>query len=76
VYLDLRGRKWREAGEDCIMRIRNFYVSPNIIRVFKSIRMSWMWHVAHMGEMRNYTKFGSEKLYVRWEIILGRIFGK
>jgi hypothetical protein len=19
-YLDLRGRKWREAGEDCIMR--------------------------------------------------------
>jgi hypothetical protein len=28
--LDVRGRKWREAGEDCIMR--SFITSPNIFK--------------------------------------------
>jgi hypothetical protein len=54
--LDLRGRKWWGAGEDCIMRsVINLYPSPNItyIRVMKSRMMRWEGHVAHMGEMRN-----------------------
>jgi len=35
-YLDLRGRKWREAGEDCIMRsFIKLYASPYVIRVKK-----------------------------------------
>jgi hypothetical protein len=32
------------------------YSSSNIIRVIKSKRMRWVWHVAHMGEMRNVCK--------------------
>jgi hypothetical protein len=31
----------------------NIYASPNIIRMIKSRRMRWVWHVAYMGEMRN-----------------------
>jgi hypothetical protein len=32
-------RKWREAGEHCIMwSFINLYASPNIIRVIKSRR--------------------------------------
>jgi hypothetical protein len=48
--LDLRGRKWREAGEDCI---NNLYASPDIITVIKSRRMRWAGHLVSMGEMRN-----------------------
>jgi hypothetical protein len=57
--LDLRGRKWQENGEDPIMReIHNLYASPHIIRVIKSGRMSWVEHVARIGETRNqYTVF-------------------
>jgi hypothetical protein len=33
--------------------IHNSYTSPYIIRVMKSRRMRWAWHVAWMGEMRN-----------------------
>jgi hypothetical protein len=33
--------------------LHNLYGSPNIIRVIKSMKMSWVGHVAHMGEMRN-----------------------
>jgi len=43
-YLDLRGWKLREAGEDCIM-----YASPNIVRVIRSRRMKLAGHVARMG---------------------------
>jgi hypothetical protein len=28
----------------------NLYSSPNIIRMIKSRRMRWVWHVARMGE--------------------------
>jgi len=28
------------------------YSSPNVVRVIKSRRMRWAWHVAHMGEER------------------------
>jgi hypothetical protein len=51
--LDLRGRKWQEAGENCIMRsFITWYASPNI-RVIKSSRMRWVGYVPCMGEMRN-----------------------
>jgi hypothetical protein len=33
--------------------LRNLYASPNIIKVTKSRKMRWAWHVACMGRMRN-----------------------
>jgi hypothetical protein len=33
--------------------LRNFYSSPNIIRMIKSMRMRWAGHVERMGETRN-----------------------
>jgi hypothetical protein len=42
--LDIRGRKWQEAGKDCIMR-------ANIVRVIKSGRMRW-W-AGHEGDAFN-----------------------
>jgi hypothetical protein len=33
--------------------LRNFYASPNIVRVIKSRKMRWAGHVAHMGHLRN-----------------------
>jgi hypothetical protein len=52
--LDLRGRKWEGGWR----RLHNeelhyLYVSQNIIRVMKSRRMRWVWHIACMGEMRS-----------------------
>jgi hypothetical protein len=45
--------KWREAGEDCIMRsFITCTLHRNIITVIKSRRMRWVGHVADMGEMR------------------------
>jgi hypothetical protein len=29
--------------------LRNLYSLPNIIRMIKSLRMQWAWHVAGMG---------------------------
>jgi hypothetical protein len=52
--LDLRGRKWWEAGEDFTVKsFINLYTPPNIFRLIKSRRMRWVGHVAHMGQMRN-----------------------
>jgi hypothetical protein len=34
-------------------KLHNLYSSPNIIRMIKSRRMSWAWHVARMREKRN-----------------------
>jgi hypothetical protein len=49
----LRGRKWRKAGEDCIMRsFVNSYISPNVIRAIKSRRIKWVEHVARMGRLK------------------------
>jgi hypothetical protein len=40
-------RKWREAGEGCIMRsFIKLYTSPNVIRVIKLRRMRRAGHVA------------------------------
>jgi len=41
--LDLRGRKWREAGRLCNEDPHNLYALPNIIW-----RMKWVGHVACM----------------------------
>ena len=32
--------------------LNNLYSSANIVRVIKSRRMKWAWHVARMGEER------------------------
>jgi hypothetical protein len=51
--LDLTGRKWWEAGEECIMRsFINLCTLPNIIRMIKSRRMKLVGHAAYMGDMR------------------------
>jgi hypothetical protein len=51
--MDLRGRKWQEAGEDCIMRsFITFFILPNIIRVIKSRTIRWAGNVARKGAMR------------------------
>jgi hypothetical protein len=51
--LDLR-EKWRETGEDYIMRsFVTFTLHQIMFRVIKSRTMGWARHVADMGEMRN-----------------------
>jgi hypothetical protein len=30
----------------------NLYLSPNVVRIIKSRRMRWVWHVTRMGEFR------------------------
>jgi hypothetical protein len=46
-----------ELTGDCrklhIEELHNLYSSPNIIRMIKSRRVRWTWHVANMGEKRN-----------------------
>jgi hypothetical protein len=41
---------WRKLHND---ELHNLYSSPNILRMMKSSRMRWAWHVARMGETRN-----------------------
>jgi hypothetical protein len=41
--------KRQEVGEEP----HNLYYSPSIIRIIKSRRMRWVWHVTRMGEKRN-----------------------
>jgi hypothetical protein len=41
---------WRKLHNE---ELHNLYSSPNIIRMIKSRRMRWAWHVAQMGETRN-----------------------
>jgi hypothetical protein len=62
--LDPKGRKWREAVEDCIMRS---FIST--ISVMKSMRMRWAGHVAHMGEMIPEGNRPIGKTSRRWENI-------
>ena len=42
-------REWRKLHNE---RLRDLYSLPNIVRVVKSRRMRWAWHVARMGEGR------------------------
>ena len=38
--------------------LNDLYSSPNIVRVIRSRRMRWAGHVACMGEIRTYRRFG------------------
>jgi hypothetical protein len=42
--------QWRKLHSGDLL---NLYISPDIIRQFKSRRMRWAGHVARMGEGRN-----------------------
>jgi len=41
--------EWRKLRNE---ELNNLYSLPNIVRVIKSRRMRWAWHVARMGEGR------------------------
>jgi hypothetical protein len=41
---------WRRLHNE---ELHKLYSSPSIIRITKSRRMRWAWHVARMGENRN-----------------------
>jgi hypothetical protein len=41
--------EWRKLHNE---ELNDLYFLPNIVRVVKSRRMSWAWHVARMGEDR------------------------
>ena len=41
--------EWRRLHNE---EPNDLYSSPNIVRVIKSRRMRWAWHVARMGEER------------------------
>jgi hypothetical protein len=43
-------RGWRKLHNE---ELNNLYCSPSIIRIIKSRRMRWTWHVARTGEKRN-----------------------
>jgi hypothetical protein len=40
---------WKKLHNE---ELHNLYSSPNILRMIKSRRMRWAWHVARMGETR------------------------
>jgi hypothetical protein len=53
-YLNLRGKEWWEAGEDCIMRsFMTCTIKENIVTMIIPRRIGWTGHVARMGKMRN-----------------------
>jgi hypothetical protein len=41
---------WRKLHNE---ELRDLYCSPSIIRIIKTRRMRWAWHVARKGEKRN-----------------------
>jgi hypothetical protein len=41
---------WRKLHNE---ERHNLYFSPNIIKIIRSRRMRWAWHVARMGEKLN-----------------------
>jgi hypothetical protein len=76
--LELRGKKWQEAEEDCVMRS---FISCTL----QQILLGRAGYVARVGEMRNAFKLWSENLKgrdhledlgVEGRIILECILGK
>jgi hypothetical protein len=53
---------WRKLHN---VDLHNLYTSPSIIRMMKSRRMKWAWHVARMGEKRN-----------AYKILVGKLEGR
>jgi hypothetical protein len=45
---------WRKLHNE---ELHNLYSSPSIIRMIKSRRMRWAWHVARMGRRRLQTGY-------------------
>jgi len=45
---EVTGERRRLHNEE----LSDLYPSPNIVRVIKSRRMRWVWHVARMGKER------------------------
>jgi len=41
---------WKRLHTD---ELHKFYTSPNIIKMIKSKRMRWTWHVARIRNIRN-----------------------
>jgi hypothetical protein len=70
-YLEVRGRKWQETGEDAILRgFITFTRHQTIIRLTKSRMMRWAVYIARMGEMSNAYKASVGK--PEWKRLLGR----
>ena len=46
--------EWRKLHTE---ELNDLYCSPNIVRVIKSRRMRWAWHVAHMRQRRGACRF-------------------
>ena len=49
--------EWRKLRNE---ELNDLYSLQNIVRVVKSRRMRWAWHVARMGRGELYTEFGGE----------------
>jgi hypothetical protein len=73
---------WRRLHNE---GLHNLYPSTNTIRVIKSTRIGWAWHVERMEEMRNLYNFlfeslkgrvHSEDLDVVGKVVLEWISGK
>jgi hypothetical protein len=47
-------RDWRSLHNE---ELHNSYSSPNIIRMIKSRRMRWAWHVVQMGETKMHIRY-------------------
>jgi hypothetical protein len=47
-------REWRKLHNE---ELNDLYSSPTIVRVIKSRRMRWAWHVARMGRGETCTGF-------------------
>ena len=54
--------EWRKLHNE---EHSDLYSLPNMVRVVKSRKMRWAWHVAHMGEGEVYTGFWWGKLRER-----------
>jgi hypothetical protein len=62
VWEHLTG-SWRKLHNK---ELHNLYSSPSIIRMIKSRRMRWAWHVARMGEKRNILTIPTPRPRRRW----------